>query len=229
MPKLKSNVILFDEKAKLLSNDMMDIKSCDSANDRASSYIPEGIPKQSAVAGGASAKAKTHHRTSSSTTTSSTSGSGVKPNTILSLEDRDIVVIDHVDYKESINNESEVIVVEKPHLLQQQHQHDIDLADLLGQNWPSIAGVLNNTATPKMTNNSSGPYMMNGGSISTPLSNYLSSGSAPNATIMERNKSKNPLSHFGQSKVKRFTQNLINFDGDAAGSEVSSEYNTDVL
>lgn len=219
MPKLKASIIHFDDKEQLLSCDM-DNKPCDNSIDKP--YIPESILKQSTNTSSSSSSSSLKPK--SYKNSSSTSSSGVKPNTILSLEDRDIVVIDHVDYKESVGNESEVIVVEKPRniLNQQQPQHDIDLADLLGQNWPSIAGdsalALNNGSK---TANSVGHYNISSGSTSsTSSSNYqLSTSSSQqqhqNATHLERNKSKNPLAHFGQSKVKRITTtNLINLDTD---------------
>lgn len=248
MPKLTPSCIQFDDKEALLNCDAMDGNASDGSNVRSvpANYVSDGILKLSATnsnkstpldttlltnsSNGSSSmttKTRTHHR--------STSGSGIiKPNTILSLEDRDIVVIDHVDYKESINNESEVIVVEKPHLLQQQQQHpaphDIDLADLLGQNWPSIAGdsalALNNltSSSNKSSNNNVGQYVLSSGSTSS-----TSSGSILNSTtIIERNKSKNPLAHFGQSKVKRITNtsnNLINFDNDG-NNDISSEFHS---
>lgn len=208
MPKLKSNIIHFDDKEQLLSSEMEPNKSCDISNDK--TYIPDSILKQS------TSKSKNYKTTSSS--------SGLKPNIIMSLEDRDIVVIDQADYKESIGNESEVIVVEKPRI----PPNDIDLADLLGSNWPSIAGdsalALNNRT------GTGGHYNISSGSTSsTSSSNYqLSSSSAQNVTHTERNKSKNPLSHFGQSKIKRSTANLIHLDSNGSGSSnessTSSEY-----
>lgn len=202
MPKLKAHNFQFDDKEQLLNGEMETSKSCDNSNDKP--YIPDSILKQS---------------TSKSKSYKSSSSSGVKPNIIMSLEDRDIVVIDHADYKESIGNESEVIVVEKPRM----PPNDIDLADLLGSNWPSIAGdsalALNNARA-----NAGGHYNLSSGSTSsTSSSNYqLSSSSAQNATITERNKSRNPLSHFGQSKVKRNTHNSFHLDSNGSGSSNES-------
>lgn len=201
MPRFRPNTIKFDDKELLLTTSgEMDNKPCDKNNQNA--YIPESILKPTLTNIPSSSKPKSIKSVSS--------GSGVKPNAILSLEDRDIVVIDHVDYKESCN-ESEVIVVEKPRL---PPQNDIDLADLLGQNWPSIAGesalALNNSKP-----SGSGHYNVS--------SDYqMPMPSVPNTTS-ERNKSKNPLSHFGQSKVKKTnyhsnSPNLINLDSDGGVS-----------
>lgn len=203
MPRFRPNTIKFDDKELLLttSGEMDGNKPCDKTNQTA--YIPESILKPTLTNIPSSSKPKSIKSVSS--------GSGVKPNAILSLEDRDIVVIDHVDYKESCK-ESEVIVVEKPRL---PPQNDIDLADLLGQNWPSIAGesalALNNNKA-----SGSGHYNVSSSDYSMPLS------AVPNTTS-ERNKSKNPLSHFGQSKVKKMnyhsnSSNLINLDSDGGVS-----------
>lgn len=171
------------------------------------------------------------------------SASNVKPNTILSLEDRDIVVIDNIDYKESTSNEGTVIVVEKPKKLYQKASGDIDLAELLEEtNWPQSAGEL-----AVALNNRTGigaPYNFSSGSTST--SNSSISGGGHQATgnlnsyTVERNRSKNPLSHIGQSKVPKVmkrhvgsntnhfvtTGNLINLDSDGSSASGSFESNS---
>lgn len=156
----------------------------------------------------------------------------------MSLEDRDIVVIDNVDYKESTSNEGTVIVVEKPRPHHQQQSQpkalDIDLAELLESNWPAAAGDL----AAALNSRTVGQYNFSSESTSSnSSSNYqLSSGSAstPATTIIERNRSKNPLSHLGQSKVKRNVNtgtyvtatNLINLDSDGSSSthELNSKF-----
>lgn len=170
------------------------------------------------------------------------SASNVKPNTILSLEDRDIVVIDNVDYKESTSNEGTVIVVEKPKkLYQKASSGDIDLAELLEEtNWPQSAGEL----AVALNNRSGAPYNFSSGSTST--SNSSISGGHQQATgnlnsyTVERNRSKNPLSHIGQSKVSKVvkrnvgsntnhfatTGNLINLDSDGSSASGSFESNS---
>lgn len=160
------------------------------------------------------------------------SASNVKPNTILSLEDRDIVVIDTVDYKESTSNEGTVIVVEKPRKLHQKTSGDIDLAELLTEtNWPASAGdlalALNNRTS---TNFSSGSTSTSNSSISC----HQATG---NSYSIERNRSKNPISHIVQSKVVKrninsnshnfvTTGNLINLDSDGSSASGSFDSNS---
>lgn len=163
--------------------------------------------------------------------------SNVKPNTILSLEDRDIVVIDTVDYKESTSNEGTVIVVEKPRKLHQKASGDIDLAELLNEtSWPPSAGDLA-LALNNRTNNGA-PYNFSSGSTSTSnssISCHQATGYS-NSYSSERNRSKNPLSHIGQSKVTKrnvgsntsnfaTTGNLINLDSDGSSASGSFESN----
>lgn len=167
----------------------------------------------------------------------------VKPNTILSLEDRDIVVIDTADYKESTSSEGTVIVVEKPrpyhHHQQQQPQQanksqEIDLAQLLETDWPAAAGdlavALNARSTSSgATNSSNATHHLSGGSgssSSNSSSNYqFSSASTPTTVVItERNRSKNPLAHLGQPKIRRNVLinatpvNLISLDSDGSSS-----------
>lgn len=172
------------------------------------------------------------------------SAANVKPNTILSLEDRDIVVIDNVDYKESTSNEGTVIVVEKPKkLYQKASTGDIDLAELLEEtNWPQSAGEL--AVALNNRTGSGAPYNFSSGSTST--SNSSISGGHQQVTgnlnsyTVERNRSKNPLSHIGQSKVSKVvkrnvgsntnhfvtTGNLINLDSDGSSASGSFESNS---
>lgn len=167
------------------------------------------------------------------------SASNVKPNTILSLEDRDIIVIDNVDYKESTSNEGTVIVVEKPKKLYQKASGDIDLAELLEEtNWPQSAGELA-VALNNRTGNGA-PYNFSSGSTSTSNSSISGGGPQANFYSVERNRSKNPLSHIGQSKISKMgkrnmgsnsnhfvtTGNLINLDSDGSSASGSFESNS---
>lgn len=182
----------------------------------------------------------------------STGTANVKPNTIMSLEDRDIVVIDTADYKESTSTEGTVIVVEKPrpyHHHQQQQANksqDIDLAELLETNWPAAAGdlavALSTRSTSSVDTNSSivTQHFSGGSTSSNSSSNYqLSSASASTPTtavVTERNRSKNPFAHLGQPKIRRSViinaktnsppanVNLINLDSDGSSSANESKY-----
>lgn len=157
----------------------------------------------------------------------------VKPNTILSLEDRDIVIIDNVDYKESTSNEANVIVVEKPR--KKPTPSDIDLAELLESNWPATAGDLALALNGRPTNGIAS-HSFSGGSTSTSNSSISGHPLTGNSFSIERNRSKNPISHIGQSKVKRnmssntsnfvTTGNLINLDSDGSSASGSFESNS---
>ncbi|XP_055634541.1 ubiquitin carboxyl-terminal hydrolase CYLD isoform X2 [Toxorhynchites rutilus septentrionalis] len=123
-----------------------------------------------------------------------------KSGTILSLEDRDLIIIDNTDIKEATSNESDVIIVDPPAKLLEQECKDVDLKDILGRNWPPAAGeaamLLNSdkkTQTPSYITNGIG-----GGGYSSSSSNSTSSSHFLNR--YERNKSMNPLSHLANSK-----------------------------
>ncbi|XP_055546306.1 ubiquitin carboxyl-terminal hydrolase CYLD isoform X2 [Wyeomyia smithii] len=120
-----------------------------------------------------------------------------KPSTILSLEDRDIVVIDKADIKEATSSESDVIIVDPPPILPEQDHHEVDLKDVLGQDWPASAGgaaaILN---SEKKTQTSLIGALAGGYSSSS--SN--STNSNPYHAKYERNKSLNLLSHLASSK-----------------------------
>lgn len=249
MPKSKAmNSTRTGDKEYLVANQVHD----DSKNDVKSATTTNNIP---------STKPNTPSgvRVKMNRTVPSTGTANVKPNTILSMEDRDIVVIDTADYKESTSSEGTVIVVEKPrpyhlHTQQQQQQmtksQEIDLAQLLETNWPASAGDLaaalnNRPVSSAETNPTKLSHHFSGGSDSTSSnssSNYqLSSASAstPTATVItERNRSKNPLAHLGQPKIRRNVTintktnsppsavNLINLDSDGSSSatETHSKY-----
>lgn len=212
-------------------------KQLSSSSSSNKSYaITDGISKTSTShASNATATNRSSTRSTSKSTrpVSSTASATAKPNTILSLEDRDIVVIDNVDYKES---EGTVIVVEKPRKVHK--SVDVDLADLLETNWPSMAGDM---ALALNNRSSSGAqqYSFSSGSTSTSNSSISCQQSASNPInniITERNRSKNPLAHFGHSKVKRnmssntnnfaTTGNLINLDSDGSSASGSFELNS---
>lgn len=115
----------------------------------------------------------------------------IKPAVILSLADRDLVVIDKHDIKEAVNNESQVIIVDPPSITtQQQQQQDehTDLVDILGSNWPQDAGhagaLLNNEKKSSSTSSTSSSLTNNGW------------------RTVERNKSANFASHLSNSKPR---------------------------
>lgn len=167
--------------------------------------------------------------------TASSTASSVKPNAILRLEDRDIVIIDKADYKESTSHESNIIVVEKPRKLNQQQKSssgDIDLAELLETNWPPSAGELALALSSRPTTNGGTSHNFSSGSTSTSNSSISCHQVTGNANVVsERNRSKNPLFHIGQSKVKRnvnnfvTTGNLINLDSDGSSASGSFDSN----
>nr|XP_014090565.1 ubiquitin carboxyl-terminal hydrolase CYLD isoform X1 [Bactrocera oleae] len=125
------------------------------------------------------------------------SGTVVHPLNLMSMEDRDIIVIDRADIRESTKNESNVIVVDK------NMQKDVDLAELLGSNWPSNAGgaasILNNKQSTKQQHTTAGTNI----------------DSVQTKSV--RNKSPNPLTHFGGIK----TPGNVAMDGYIAGEPSS--------
>lgn len=115
----------------------------------------------------------------------------VRTSTIMRLEDRDLIVIDKTDIKESIKNESEVIILDshnKPH-------KEMELMDILGNSsWPTNAGgagwILGNEKRFSSHAASS-------------LSSTSSSSSSNNFSRSDRIKSANPVTHFGTIKPDR--------------------------
>lgn len=233
----------FDDKEFLIPN-QHDKKT----NETNTSYQKSSSAQNSDVNGGKGVAAtavatttatnRSGSRSLSKRPVSSTASSAlnVKPNTILSLEDRDIVVIDNADYKESTKNEDTIIVVEKPRKLHQKVSGDIDLAELLTEtNWPATAGDL----ALALNNRTSGglPYNFSSGSTSTSNSSISCHQVTGNSYPIERNRSKNPLSHIGQSKLSKrnassntsnfiTTGNLINLDSDGSSASGSFESNS---
>lgn len=119
-----------------------------------------------------------------------------KSSTILSLEDRDIVVIDKADIKEATSSESDVIIVDPPAILPEQEKKEVDLKDVLGQDWPALAGE-----TAAILNSEKKTQTV---SIGTLVGGYSSSSNNSTNNLyhakFERNKSLNPLSHLANSK-----------------------------
>lgn len=221
MPKSKPATARASDKEVLLPNKSNDESKVD-VNNKTAANIP---PKASQSAANANIRSKAIRPPPSGTAT-------VRPNTIMSLEDRDIVVIDNVDYKESTSSEGTIIVVEKPipyHIQQQQliKTHEVDLTELLGgTNWPAAAGDLAAALSnpPAASEHSNLPSFSSTSTSSNSSNNYQ-----PSYTV-ERNRSKNPLSHLGQPKIRRSltaaanssampkSVNLINLDSDGSSS-----------
>lgn len=112
----------------------------------------------------------------------------IKPSTILRLEDRDLVVIDRQDIKEAVRNESDVIIVDPPPMTQNPIDNNVneqhaELSDILGSQWPALAGA--------------GGALLN----SEKRGNSSTSNSNGWRTI-DRNKSANIASHFSSSGTK---------------------------
>lgn len=115
----------------------------------------------------------------------------VRTSTIMRLEDRDLIVIDKTDIKESIKNESEVIVLDS----HAKSHKEFELMDILGSSsWPSNAGaagyILGNEKRFSVQPASS-------------LSSTSSSSSSNNFLRSDRIKSANPVTHFGTIKTDR--------------------------
>lgn len=108
----------------------------------------------------------------------------IKPSAILRLEDRDLVVIDKQDIKESVRNESEVIIVDPPTIPVTPNDNEhADLTDVLGTEWPESAGA------------------------SATLLNNDKRGNSSNSNgwrTVERNKSANIASHFSNTSKPRY-------------------------
>lgn len=225
MPKSKIDANRASDKEQLLSNKSNDDTQFDINN----KSIPSGPSKSTQTTSNAGNRTKSIRPPPTGTAT-------IRPNTIMSLEDRDIVVIDNIDVKESTSTEGTIIVVEKPipyHIQQQQQpqQHviktqEVDLTELLaGTNWPAAAGdlaaAIGNQSTQNEHNNI--PSFSSASTSSNSSSNYQQP-----AYIMERNRSKNILSHLAQSKKLRKINpninptkksgNLINLDSDGSSS-----------
>lgn len=149
-----------------------------------------------------------------------------KAATIMSLEDRDLIIIDKADIKEA-SKASDVIIVDPPPTLnasnEKLNQSEMDLKDILGENWPTAAGdlapLLNNDKKPM-------PKIVSGGASSS-----SSCSTASSSYLRERNKSANPISHLiSSTKVKEYTNSNSNKEHHLeVNGHKRSEYCFDIL
>ncbi|XP_050076644.1 ubiquitin carboxyl-terminal hydrolase CYLD [Anopheles maculipalpis] len=145
-----------------------------------------------------------------------------KQSTILSLPDRDVVVIDSNEIDEAIKSASDVIVVDPPPVLSPTDNREVELMDLLGSgSWPAEAGevaaILSGNSSDKKTQTPTLASTGYGNGLSAGTTGYNTSGStSSNSTAnssnhsyhshngtagrYERNKSLNPLAHIGNPK-----------------------------
>ncbi|XP_053677566.1 uncharacterized protein LOC128727655 [Anopheles nili] len=162
---------------------------------------------------------------SNSSVNSGGAGSGYhsvgKQSTILSLPDRDVVVIDSNEIDEAIKSASDVIVVDPPPVLSPTENREVELMDLLsGSTWPAEAGEVaaifsanssdKKTQTPVaslVTSNNLAARTSYNTSSSTSSNSTANSGYSYHShngimagSRYERNKSLNPLAHIGNSK-----------------------------
>lgn len=112
-----------------------------------------------------------------------------KPSSLLKPNEPEIVVINNKDIDESTRQEGNVIVIEK-------ERQNMELVELLGDNWPTAAGdtaaILNKQKLQNANNTGSSAT---GNSIGT-------------TNKSNRNKSPSPLIHFPGNNVKK-TNDLI--------------------
>lgn len=109
----------------------------------------------------------------------------IKPSTILRLDDRDLIVIDKQDIKESVRNESDVIIVDPPAIPQTPSESEqAELCELLVGNWPDQAGATGTLLSSDKKGNS-----------------FVSTGNG--YRTIERNRSANLASHFSNQKARR--------------------------
>lgn len=208
------NSILSEQQLErtMQNNPSTTMRRDDDASDRSTST------KSSQLTNGSSSNNSTETRSLRSTTTAigSTSTAAaasvkkkstpVKPTTtILSLEDRDLVIIDGNDIKESVQNESEVIVVDNPRSVQSQAAAEVDLMDILGKDWPALAGDTAHVLNSAERRSSSGQAMK------------------PNlGELTSRNKSMSIISHLKNSKSSTLPRNGTSGQGGSGGSTNSS-------
>ncbi|XP_053960106.1 ubiquitin carboxyl-terminal hydrolase CYLD isoform X1 [Anastrepha ludens] len=158
--------------------------------------VPTGILKHRHTSASASSGGGSGNKDASVAATT------VHPLNLMSMDDREIIIIDPADIRESTKNESNVIVVDK------NMQQEVDLAELLGGNWPTTAGdaaaILNNKQLIK---------------------SQQTTGSGSQDSIQAKGgriKSPNPLTHFGgvKSTANVATEGFTGGDGtgDAIGS-----------
>ncbi|XP_052869371.1 uncharacterized protein LOC128275038 [Anopheles cruzii] len=150
-----------------------------------------------------------------------------KQSTILSLPDRDVVVIDSNEIDEAIKSASDVIVVDPPPVISPTDTREVELMDLLSSSsWPAEAGevaaILNSTDKKTQTPPSASAYgngnLLVTGMGGTTTGGYTSGSTSSNSTAnsghsyhshgshnggryADRNKSLNPFMHIGHSKA----------------------------
>lgn len=213
-----------DKAAALVSSSISNpnLRRDDDASDRSSSTKSSQTTNMSSSnsettsskirASGSSGGAKKK----TSTPSLSSLQSSVKPNIILSLEDRDLVIIDRHDIKESMENQSEVIVVDNPRSIQSNATNDVDLMDILGKGWPPLAGdtasVLNSTEK-----------RLNGAPIK-PCLVPQGGGGGGSGGASDRNKSMNIMSHLKSTKSRSTTARGDSHHGSSTNSSFESNH-----
>lgn len=125
--------------------------------------------------------------------TTVSSSPNIKPSTIFNLSDRDLVIIDKQDIKESTSCQSDVIIVDPPQLCTPSPSEDdtLDLNDLLVGEWPDSAG----------------------GAASILNSDKRHTNAQATYRPVERNKSINPISHFVSTTRPKKDVTFENFNG----------------
>lgn len=139
----------------------------------------------------------------------------IKPtSTILSLEDRDLVVIDRQDINESTSNESDVIILDPPIIrtpTPPPPPQQSDLKDILGGDWPREAGDVANLLNNKTSDTLNENHSYYGGT-----NNIQQTTSYNYKPKTERVKSINPISHImtsSRSTLKNQTNRGSFVDG----------------
>uniref|UniRef100_A0A336MFB2 ubiquitinyl hydrolase 1 n=1 Tax=Culicoides sonorensis TaxID=179676 RepID=A0A336MFB2_CULSO len=142
-----------------------------------------------------------------------------KAATIMSLEDRDLIIIDKADIKEASKSASDVIIVDPPPTLNSSTenltQSELDLKDILGENWPTAAGdlapLLNKEKKPM-------PKIISGAASSS------SSSTASSSYLRERNKSANPISHLISSTKISSNKDHLEINGHKRSNSTHLEH-----
>ncbi len=121
------------------------------------------------------------------------SSSKIKPSTIFNLSDRDLIIIDKQDIKESTSHQSDVIIVDPPPQMltpSPSEEEHLDLNDLLVGEWPESAGGAASMLNSDKRHPSASVYRQ-----------------------VERNKSINPISHFVSTTKPKKDVTFENFNG----------------
>lgn len=138
----------------------------------------------------------------------------IKPATIYRYDDRDLVVIDKQDIKESTSNQSDVIIVDPPPLLvtpSPSEEEHVNLSDLLVGNWPETAGGVKDMLNSDKRHTSTS---------STNSNNNINSG----YRTTERNKSINPISHLVSTTKPKNNVTFDNLNGNDYGSSKKRKF-----